>query len=88
MVASSAGRVPFHEVPQVSASAQLASALLAVGEDLPLVAPLVAFVAGDRRASGGWGDAGGPDDVLTTLVAFELLLIECVVRSRASPSRS
>ena len=67
-------RFPFHEVPQVSASAQLASALLAIGEDLPLVAPLVAFVAGDRRASGGWGDAGGPDDVLTTLVAFELLL--------------
>jgi GGDEF domain-containing protein len=58
----------------VSASAQLASALLAVGEELPLLAPLVAFVVGARRATGGWGDADGPDDVLTTLVAFELLL--------------
>jgi GGDEF domain-containing protein len=67
-------RFPFHEAPQASASAQLACALLAIGEDLPLIAPLAAFVAGERRAGGGWGDAGGPDDLLTTLVAFELLL--------------
>src|SRR4029079_11164974 len=67
-------RFPFHEIPQVSASAQLASALLAVGEAVALLAPLVAFVVGARRATGGWGDADGPDDVLTTLVAFELLL--------------
>lgn len=67
-------RFPFHEVPLVSASAQLASALLALGEDLPLVASLVDFVGRERRPSGGWGDGDGPDDVLTTLVAFDLLL--------------
>jgi GGDEF domain-containing protein len=67
-------RFPFHEVPLVSASAQLASALLSLGEDLPLVASLVEFVERERRPSGGWGDGPGPDDVLTTLVAFDLLL--------------
>jgi GGDEF domain-containing protein len=67
-------RFPFHEMPLVSASAQLAAALLALGEDLPLVGSLVEFVLRERRPSGGWGDAGGPEDVLTTLVALELLL--------------
>lgn len=67
-------RFPFHEMPLVSASAQLASALLALGEELPLVSSLVDFVVRERRPSGGWGDAGGQEDVLTTLVALELLL--------------
>src|SRR5574341_1960218 len=67
-------RFPFHQKPLVSASAHLASALLALGEELPLVGALVDFVVRERCASGGWGDAGGPEDVLTSLVALELLL--------------
>lgn len=67
-------RFPFHKMPLVSASAQLATALLALGEELPLVGSLVDFVVRERRPNGGWGDAGGPEEVLTTLVSFELLL--------------
>jgi GGDEF domain-containing protein len=67
-------RFPFHGMPLVSAGSQLASALLALGEELPLVASLVDFVGRERRPNGGWGDGGGPEDVLTTLVAFDLLL--------------
>jgi GGDEF domain-containing protein len=67
-------RFPFHLTPLASASAQLAAALLALGEELPLAGSLVDFVVHARRANGGWGDGDGPADVLTTLVAFELLL--------------
>jgi len=66
-------RFPFYGKPQVSASAQLAAGLLHLGMDLSLLAKLVEFVRAAQRPSGGWGDADGPDDVLTTFVAFDLL---------------
>jgi GGDEF domain-containing protein len=34
---------------------------------------VLAFVAAQRRADGGWGDADDPPDLLTTLVALDLL---------------
>jgi GGDEF domain-containing protein len=67
-------RFPFHRQPLVSASAQLASSLLSLGLDLDLVAELVDFVAGERLPSGGWGDATDEADVLTTLVAADLMV--------------
>jgi GGDEF domain-containing protein len=66
-------RFPFHGKPQVSASAQLAAGLVRLGMDLSLLARIVEFVAESQRASGAWGDGNGPDDVLTTFVAFELV---------------
>lgn len=66
-------KYPFHEQPLVSASAQLASALLALGSDLERAAQLSELVREARRPSGAWGDANEPDDVLTTLVAADLL---------------
>lgn len=66
-------KYPLHEQPLVSASAQLANALLALGSDLERAAQLADFVREARRPSGGWGDANEPDDVLTTLVAADLL---------------
>lgn len=69
-----ATRFPFHGMPLVSASAQLAAALLTLGEELPLVGSLVDFVIREQGPRGAWGDAGGPEDVLTTLVALQLLL--------------
>lgn len=66
-------RFPFHKTPLVSASAQLASALVALGLELPLVARLAEFVARAQLPSGGWGDGSSEADVLTTLVAFDLL---------------
>lgn len=66
-------RFPFHEQPLVSASAFLASGLLALGLELPLVAELAAFVATAREPRGGWGDAAEPPDVLTTWAAASLL---------------
>jgi GGDEF domain-containing protein len=67
-------RYPVHQQPLVSASAQLAAGLLALGSDLELVAELVEFVKSSRSRAGGWGDAGAPDDPLTTWVAADLLL--------------
>ncbi len=67
-------RFPFHRIPLVSASAQLASSLLSLGLDLDLVADLVDFVAKERLPSGGWGDASDEADVLTTLVAADLMV--------------
>src|SRR6476619_5557335 len=46
-------RYPYHETPLVSASAQLAAGLLALGESLPLIAPLAAFVSSSAGDSGG-----------------------------------
>lgn len=66
-------KFPFHEQPLVSASAHLASALLALGSDLERAARLAEYVREARRPSGAWGDASEPEDVLTTLVAAELL---------------
>lgn len=66
-------RYPYYERPLVSASAQLASALLEIGIELDVVTDLVRFVAEQRRPSGGWGDDDGRDDPITTLVAADLL---------------
>ncbi|HMR07869.1 MAG TPA: diguanylate cyclase [Polyangiaceae bacterium] len=66
-------RFPFHKAPLVSASAQLASALLALGSDMDLVASLVDFVRDAELPDGGWGDASETADVLTSLVAADLM---------------
>jgi GGDEF domain-containing protein len=64
-------RFPFHNKPLISASAQLAAGLLALGSDLELVARLVDFVSRAKRG-GGWGD-GAEADVLTSWAAADLL---------------
>lgn len=66
-------RYPFHGDPLVSASAQLASGLVALGIHPKLVGAMSGWVAAHRHVDGGWGDADGPLDLLTTLVAAELL---------------
>ncbi len=66
-------RFPYFDRPLASASAQLASALLTLGSDLELVAKLGEFVSQSRAPSGAWGDAGDPEDVLTTLACADLL---------------
>jgi GGDEF domain-containing protein len=67
-------RFPFHDRPLVSVSAQLASGLLALGLQPELIGALASFVAAEQSPSGGWADADGPVDPLTTLVALELLV--------------
>jgi len=67
-------RFPFHERPLVSASAHLGRSLLTLGLELELAARLVELVRAEERPGGGFGDADEPVDVLTTLVASELLL--------------
>lgn len=86
-------RFPFHDKPLVSASAMLASGLLALGNDVRVVAKLSEYVRGAQR-EGGWGDDDGPNDVLTTLLAAELLSqidpsfdVEPVVRFLADAQR-
>ena len=64
---------PFQDRPLASVSAQLASGLIALGLRPKLGAALIGFVKRSEDALGGWGDGGGPVDVLTTLVAAELL---------------
>lgn len=66
-------RFPFHERPLVSASAQLAMSSLTLGCHFDVAAGALAFVAAQRREDGGWGDADDPSDLLTTLVALDLL---------------
>ena len=66
-------RFPFHDVPIVSASAQLAIGLVALGVYPNLTGVLTAWVGREQGGDGGWGDADGPPDLLTTLVAAELL---------------
>jgi diguanylate cyclase (GGDEF)-like protein len=66
-------KFPYYDKPLVTASAQLASSLLALGSDLELAARLAAFVRDQRRPSGGWGDDDEREDPLTTLVAADLL---------------
>jgi GGDEF domain-containing protein len=66
-------RFPFHDQALVSASAQLALTSLTLGCHFDVAARALAFVAGQRRADGGWGDADDPSDLLTTLVALDLL---------------
>jgi GGDEF domain-containing protein len=66
-------RFPFHGVPLASASAQLASGLVALGVHPNLAGSLTSWVHAQQHADGAWGDADGPSDLLTTLVAAELL---------------
>jgi GGDEF domain-containing protein len=64
---------PFRYRPLASVSAQLAGGLIALGLRPKLAAALIGFVKRAEDALGGWGDGGGPVDVLTTLVCAELL---------------
>jgi GGDEF domain-containing protein len=64
---------PFRDRALASVSAQLAGGLISLGLRPKLVASLIGFVKRAEDALGGWGDGGGPVDVLTTLVAAELL---------------
>jgi GGDEF domain-containing protein len=66
-------RFPFHQVPLVSASAQLASGLVALGVHPNLAGVLAAWVRGEQRPDAGWGDGDGASDLLTTLVGADLL---------------
>ena len=66
-------RFPFHGVPLVSGSAQLATGLVALGVHPNLTGVLAAWVRDRQHGDGGWGDGDGPTDELTTLVAAELL---------------
>lgn len=66
-------RFPFHDQPLVSASAQLALSSLTLGCHFDVAARALAFVTARSRADGGWGDADDPSDVLTTIVALDLL---------------
>jgi GGDEF domain-containing protein len=66
-------RFPLHDRPLVSATAQLASTLLRLGAHFEIVAGAVRFVAASCTSSGGWADVDDPPDLLTTLVAADLL---------------
>lgn len=66
-------RHPFHDQPLVSVSAQLAAGLAALGFHPQLTGRLAAFTVAREASDGAWGDAGGPRDLLTTLVAADLL---------------
>jgi GGDEF domain-containing protein len=64
---------PFFDQPLVSATAHLASASAALGEGIEWVDEQLAFLEAERRPDGGWGDAGQPSDILTTIAAAGLL---------------
>ncbi len=64
---------PFADQALASISAQLAGGLIALGLRPKLAASLISFVTRAEDPLGGWGDGGGPVDVLTTLVSAELL---------------
>lgn len=66
-------RFPFAGVPLVSASAQLASGCLALGVHPKLTGTLTGWVESQQQADGGFGDGDASSDVLTTLVAGDLL---------------
>jgi GGDEF domain-containing protein len=66
-------RFPFHDEPLVSASAQLARGLIALGTHPALTGALATWVRDREQADGGFGDADGPSDLVTTLVACDLL---------------
>jgi GGDEF domain-containing protein len=65
---------PFNGKYLVSATAQLATSLLVIGQDLDLAAQLVGAVSAARTADGSWADQDNPPDILTTLVAADLML--------------
>jgi GGDEF domain-containing protein len=66
-------RYPYHGIPLVSASAQLATGLVALGFHPILVGSLASWIRAEQRDDGGWGDGEHPSDVLTTLTAADLL---------------
>lgn len=78
LAARSAGvLLPAHatgrDEPLVSATAQLAGSLWMLGLYPSLIPGLAGHVARARRPDGGWADADRPADLLTTLVAADLL---------------
>lgn len=66
-------RFPFAGVPLVSASAMLAGGCLALGVHPKLTGSLAEWIDGQQHPGGGFGDGDGPPDVLTSLVAADLL---------------
>lgn len=66
-------RFPLHGLPLVSASAQLATGLVALGSHPKLTGTLASWVRSAQHDDGGFGDVDGPSDILTTLVAADLL---------------
>ena len=68
------GTGTFEGEPLASASAALGAVLWQLRTYASLVPELVAFVADSRSDDGGWADPGQPTDVLTTLIAADLLL--------------
>ena len=68
------GTGPFEGEQLVSASAALGTVLWQLRIYPSLVPELVDHVADRIRADGGWGDPGQPTDILTTLVAADLLI--------------
>ncbi len=66
-------RFPFAGVPLVSASSHLAAGLVALGAHPKLTGTLATWVRGQQHGDGGFGDSDGPSDLLTTLVAADLL---------------
>jgi GGDEF domain-containing protein len=68
------GTGPFDGEQLVSASAGLGAVLWQLRIYPSLVPELAAFVADSTDADGGWSDPGQPSDVLTTLMAADLML--------------
>ena len=68
-----ATRPPFQREPLVSATAALGKALWKLDYRPTLLPGIVAFVRQSQNPDGGFGDPGQPSDVLTTLVAADLL---------------
>jgi GGDEF domain-containing protein len=66
-------RYPHHQMQLASATAQLATGLVALGMHPKLTGQLVAWLGRQRRADGGFSDMGGPTDAITSLVAGRLL---------------
>jgi hypothetical protein len=72
-------RHPFYDKPLVSATAQLAAALVKLGVELGRLGSLVSHVRAAQRGNGAWGDAHGlektlpREDLLATLACAELL---------------
>jgi GGDEF domain-containing protein len=66
-------RYPHHQMQLVSATAQLATGLVALGMHPKLTGQLVGWLGRQRRHDGGFSDMGGPSDAVTSLVAGRLL---------------
>jgi GGDEF domain-containing protein len=66
-------RFPLHAQPLVSGSAHLAAGLTALGLHPKLGGRLIAWVGARRQVDGGFGDADGPSDPMTSLVAAQVL---------------